>query len=68
MSHQSVIPAEQGVTAQASVVAGLGYPNGRAETSPTPTGWQASAVLADGSADQSSASVTVIATSITARK
>ena len=68
MSHQSASPAEQGVTAQVSVVAGLGYPNGRAETSPTPTGWQASAVLADGSADQSSASVTVIATSTSAGK
>lgn len=68
MSHQSVIPAEQGATAPAIVVAGLGYPNGRAETSPTPTGWHASAVLADGSADQSAATVTVIATSTTAGK
>ncbi|MFM7030214.1 MAG: hypothetical protein ACKOWK_04015 [Micrococcales bacterium] len=54
------LPAEQGVTSPATVVAGLGYPNGRAEASPNPTGWLASAVLADGSADQSYASVTHI--------
>ena len=32
--------AEQSATTQPSVVAGLGYPNGREETSPEPTGWQ----------------------------
>jgi len=56
----NVIPAEVGVTAAAQVVAGLGYPNGRSETSPTPTGWLASSVTPDGSADQSTANVTVI--------
>jgi hypothetical protein len=45
------IPAEKGAT-QPSVVTGLGYPNGRIEVSPAPTGWQASKVLADGAADQ----------------
>lgn len=54
------IPAELGAT-QASVVPGLGYPNGRREKSAEPTGWQASKVLNDGSADQSSADVVVIA-------
>jgi len=54
------LPAEQGVTSPAVVVAGLGYPNGRAEVSPMPTGWLASAVASDGSADQSGATVTHI--------
>ena len=54
------IPAESGAT-QASVVSGLGYPNGRREVSPEPTGWQASNVLTDGSADLSSADVEMVA-------
>jgi hypothetical protein len=60
LSNQSSLPAEQGVTAPATVVAGLGYPNGRAETSPTATGWQASAVNPDGSAAQAGATVSAI--------
>lgn len=32
-------PAEATATTPASVVPGLGYPNGRVETSQTPTGW-----------------------------
>ena len=36
--------AEQSATTQPSVVAGLGYPNGRDETSPEPTGWQVNTV------------------------
>jgi pyrrolidone-carboxylate peptidase len=36
--------AEQSATTQPSVVAGLGYPNGREETSPEPTGWQVNTV------------------------
>lgn len=40
-----------------TVVFGLGYPNGRAEVSPSPTGWQVSAVNADGSANQANANV-----------
>jgi hypothetical protein len=56
----NALPAEKGVTSPAVVVAGLGYPNGRAEVSPTPTGWLASAVSSDGSADQSGATVTEI--------
>lgn len=31
--------AETAAQTQASVVTGLGYPNGRLEDSPTPTGW-----------------------------
>lgn len=61
MPNQSSLPAEQSVTTPASVVSGLGYPNGRAEVSPTPTGWHASAINADGSASQSNATVTSIA-------
>ena len=33
--------AEQSATTQPSVVAGLGYPNGRDSISPEPSGWQA---------------------------
>jgi hypothetical protein len=33
-------PFEATAVAQSSVVAGLGYPNGRTESSPEPTGWQ----------------------------
>jgi hypothetical protein len=33
--------AEQGSVTPPKVVAGLGYPNGRDEVSPEPTGWQA---------------------------
>jgi hypothetical protein len=61
LPNQSSLPAEQGVTAPASVVVGLGYPNGRAEVSPTATGWQASSVNPDGSASQLSATVTHVA-------
>jgi len=35
-------PAEETAETTQSVVAGMGYPNGREETSPTPTGWQGS--------------------------
>ena len=31
--------AEKTSVTKATVVAGLGYPNGREETSPEPTGW-----------------------------
>jgi hypothetical protein len=44
--------AEQGVTASATVVSGLGYPNNRVEASAHPTGWQASEVLASGTPNQ----------------
>ena len=60
MSLDQQIPAEKGVTTAASVVSGLGYPNGRAETSATPTGWMASRLNPDGSADQKLATVTHI--------
>lgn len=36
MSEQ---PAESTSVTKPSVVAGLGYPNGREESSPQPTGW-----------------------------
>jgi hypothetical protein len=36
MSEQ---PAESTAVTKPSVVAGLGYPNGREESSPQPTGW-----------------------------
>jgi len=36
MSEQ---PAESTSVTKPSVVAGLGYPNGRDESSPQPTGW-----------------------------
>ena len=32
-------PAESTSVTKPSVVAGLGYPNGREESSPQPTGW-----------------------------
>lgn len=32
--------AEKSAVTPATVVRGLGYPNGREETSPEPTGWQ----------------------------
>ena len=54
------IPAEKGAT-PTRVVPGLGYPNGRAEVSTQPTGWLASRTLADGSADQSGASISIVA-------
>lgn len=38
MSKQS--PAEATSVTPATVVTGLGYPNGREELSPNPTGWQ----------------------------
>ncbi|MFN4846624.1 MAG: hypothetical protein ACK5CU_05975 [Rhodoluna sp.] len=34
------LDAEKSAETQATVVSGLGYPNGREETSPEPTGWQ----------------------------
>ena len=34
------IAAESSSVAKRSVVSGLGYPNGRLETSPEPVGWQ----------------------------
>jgi hypothetical protein len=37
----SEIIAEETAVTQRSVVSGLGYPNGREEISPEPTGWQA---------------------------
>ena len=33
--------AEATAVTKPTVVSGLGYPNGRDETSPSPTGWQA---------------------------
>lgn len=33
-------PAEETAITPPTVVAGLGYPNGRDEISPEPTGWQ----------------------------
>lgn len=32
-------PAEESAETPATVVPGMGYPNGREETSPTPIGW-----------------------------
>jgi hypothetical protein len=40
-SSTAVILAEQSATTPPTVVAGLGYPNGRDLASPEPTGWQA---------------------------
>ena len=40
--NQLETAAEQDAVAKPSVVPGLGYPAGRVETSPEPTGWQAS--------------------------
>jgi len=37
----AVILAEQNASTPPTVVAGLGYPNGRDSVSPEPTGWQA---------------------------
>ena len=64
MSNQPAILAEVGVTAPASVVAGLGFPAGRRETSPTATGWRASSVTAEGASDQSLATIEVISTEL----
>ena len=33
-------PADESATTKPSVVPGLGYPNDRLESSPTPIGWQ----------------------------
>lgn len=33
-------PAEETAATPATVVPGMGYPNNREETSPTPSGWQ----------------------------
>jgi len=60
MPETPLQPADSTAATSKSVVAGLGYPNGRAETSPTPTGWSASKTNVDGSADQASATVTVV--------
>ncbi|MEN9714816.1 MAG: hypothetical protein RJA35_283 [Actinomycetota bacterium] len=60
MSLNHDLPAEQGVSTPAATVSGLGYPNGRAEVSPTPTGWSASAVTSEGAADQAFATVSTI--------
>lgn len=65
MALNQDLPAEQGAT-PATVVAGLGYPNGRAEISPTPTGWHASKAASDGSAHQSFATVDTIRLTATA--
>lgn len=40
MASEKDIKAEQGATAPAQVVVGLGYPNGRDSISAEPTGWQ----------------------------
>jgi hypothetical protein len=32
-------PAEESAVTKPTVVSGLGYPNGREESSPQPTGW-----------------------------
>ena len=49
---KSQLPAEADVQTSATVAPTLGFPNNRVETSPTPTGWQASRVLETGLADQ----------------
>jgi hypothetical protein len=41
-------PAEATASTPPTVVAGLGFPNGRAEVSTEPTGWHASQIGADG--------------------
>lgn len=38
-TDQNLSLAEQTATAKATVVSGLGYPNGRNTSSPEPTGW-----------------------------
>lgn len=40
MTEKQSIEAEATAVTKATVVSGLGYPNGRDESSPTPTGWQ----------------------------
>lgn len=64
MSDKQPLPAEQGVTTVPSVIAGLGFPNGRAEVSATPTGWRASSLDSAGAADQSSANTETIRSSV----
>lgn len=51
---------EAGVTAEATVASSLGFPNNRVEESASPTGWQASKLNSDGTADQSEAKVNQI--------
>lgn len=41
MASEIEIKCEIGATSPATVVAGLGYPNGRQLNSPEPTGWKA---------------------------
>lgn len=40
MANEIEAKIEAGVTAKATVVSGLGYPNGRDSKSAEPTGWQ----------------------------
>jgi hypothetical protein len=40
MTEKQPIEAEATAVTKATVVSGLGYPNGRNEQSPSPTGWQ----------------------------
>jgi hypothetical protein len=40
MIEKQPIEAEATAVTKATVVSGLGYPNGREEESPSPTGWQ----------------------------
>ena len=61
------IEAEKGATTP-SVVAGLGYPNGRIETSASPTGWLASGLTPDGAADLSNANVHIVETPLREQK
>lgn len=61
MSDFNGIPAEVETSTKATVIAGLGYPAGRAEVSPVSTGWQQSATLADGSAEQTKATIVSVA-------
>jgi ubiquinone biosynthesis protein COQ9 len=60
VSQAEQLPAEIGVSAAASVVPTLGFPNNRVEQSAQPTGWQASVVTAEGTPDQALAVVTKI--------
>lgn len=48
---------ERGVSSAASVASGLGYPVNRFEVSRQPTGWQATRLTEQGTADQSLAVV-----------
>ncbi|MFM5905945.1 MAG: hypothetical protein ACKORF_07605 [Micrococcales bacterium] len=57
MSQDNLPKAEVGVTTAAQVAPSLGFPNNRPETSPQPTGWQASSITTAGTPDQSSATV-----------